>query len=252
MGSSIRYGLAAQQLVAARTAGIPGMRLPEDCRPTNLEDALEIQRRVRLLVDDTVGGWKCSVPGPNVAAAPIYTSTIHTVSPCPVSTEGHTVRVEPEIGFVLSRNVPPQHAIDFIDEAHLVLELIGGRYAEPTAASFPELLADNLSNQGLFVGPRVTCPPDQIPGEFPIRVESSEVLLLERHGRHPDGHPLCTAHSLMQFLARHEETLTVGQIFITGSFAGVIEVPLDCPLRFVFGDLGALVVHFCARLGSTA
>jgi 2-keto-4-pentenoate hydratase len=144
---------------------------------------------------EPVGGWKCSVPGPDVAAALVYSSTIHCASPCPVLTNGAPVRVEPEIGFVLARDLHPRLAgyseselQDAIAETRLILELIGGRYAEPASASFPELLADNLSNQGLSIGPLVPCAPAEIPGEFPITVESPDGVVLKHDGRHPDGH----------------------------------------------------------------
>jgi 2-keto-4-pentenoate hydratase len=252
MASSFYSGLAAQQLVAARKARTPGDRLPERCRPSNLEEALEIQRCVRVLLDDSVGGWKCSVPGPDVTAAPIYASTIHSAFPCPVLTYGAEVRVEPEIAFVLSRDLPLRDVgysegemLSAIAETHLVLELIGGRYAESAIASFPELLADNLSNQGLFVGPLVSREPGELPGEFPITVEGPKGVLMRRPGRHPDGHPLRTFCCLVQFLAQRGEALKKGQVIITGSFAGVLEVPVSVPIRLRFGELGVLTVQFC-------
>lgn len=171
----------------------------------------------------------------------------------PVLTDGAYVRVEPEIGFVLARDLQPRvsgynekEIPDAIGETRLVLELIGGRYAEPATASFPELLADDLSNQGLFIGPLLQCAPNEIPCEFPITVESPEGIMLKRDGRHPDGHPLKTFRWLIQFLSQRGEEMRAGQVFITGSFASVLEVSVSRSLRFHFDELGVLDVQFCA------
>ena len=69
---------AARYLVAARLAGRPGERLPESCRPADVDAALAIQKRVTELLGLPIGGWKCSVPTPPRPApmAPIYAPTI--------------------------------------------------------------------------------------------------------------------------------------------------------------------------------
>ena len=39
-----------------------------------------------------------------------------------------------------------------------MLEILGSRYSEPDSATFPEMLADGLANQGLLVGPVLRGP----------------------------------------------------------------------------------------------
>jgi 2-keto-4-pentenoate hydratase len=51
---------------------------------------------------------------------------------------------------------------------------------------------------------------------------------------------------LIHFLSQRGENLSAGQVFITGSFASVLDVPQNCPLRFRFGALGVLSVQFRA------
>jgi 2-keto-4-pentenoate hydratase len=253
MAEPILYGVAAQRLAVARRTRAPGGRLEAQCRPSNIEEALEIQRQVRMILNEPVGGWKCSLPGPIVMSAPIYAPDMFTASPCPVIADGGLARAEPEIAFVLGRDLPPRDSgyseteIDSaIAETRLVLELVGGRYAEPADLSFPELLADHLSNQGLFVGPLVLTDPREIRGEFRIAVAAYGAVLMECDGRHPDGHPLRAFHALVQFLTRQGEALTNGQVFITGSYAGVLQLPIGVAIRIRFGDLGVLDVEFRA------
>ena len=243
--------------MAARRARQPGGRIPESCRPTDCEGALSIQRRVSELIGDQIGGWKASVPPPGIInLAPIYASTIYTASPCPVLTSSLTMSIEPEVAFVLGRDLGPRAAPyteseirSAISETRLVLELLRGRYAEQEFVTFPEKLADGLTNQGLFVGPIVNGGLDRLLESLPITVEQLTVEQCDRPpvthaGRHPSGHPLAPLYWLANFLASGGEGLAAGQIVTTGSYCGVLEVPVGEPLRITFDGLGALSVQF--------
>src|SRR5438552_16865947 len=107
---NLRTEAAARQQVAARLARRPGARLAESCRSRVIQTALAIRRRVGELLHFDVGGWKCSLPIPDKAAfmAPIYAPTITSASPCSVLAEGAKARVEPEIAFVLGRDLKPR------------------------------------------------------------------------------------------------------------------------------------------------
>jgi len=242
---------AAQFLYAARRSRTPGPRIPVDARPADVADALAIQKRVGELVGQPAGGWKCSVPSDPrpVLAAPIFAPTIVSTSPCPVIASSATAKIEPEIAFIVARDLPAR-ATAYSDaeirsalrEARFVLELIGPRYADPAAITFPELLADSVANLGLFVGPVV---PDALarPLEaFPLTVRSGDKVLATRDGQHPDGHPLRPLYWLANYLAARGDPLRAGQIVTTGSYCGVIEVPFDMPLTIQYGDLGSLAV----------
>lgn len=242
---------AARVLYDARAGGRLLAGLPAECRPATVDDALAIQRRVGALVGQPVGGWKCSAPTEPrpVAAAPIFAPTIRSESPCPVATGGPLAKVEPEIAFVLARDLPARAAPYSDDEvrgavreARLVLELIGARYADPAAVGFPELLADGIANLGLFVGPVLRDPWQRALEGFPVTVTRDGAPFATRDGRHPDGHPLRPLLWLANYLAGRGDHLRAGQIVTTGSYCGVIEVPLGEPLVFAFGDLGSLAV----------
>src|SRR6202171_1180619 len=190
---------AARHLVAARVSRHAGERLPEACRPADVAEALAIQERVRELLGTAIGGWKCSLPsaGREIAAAPIFASAITSDSPCPILPIGGKARIEPEIAFVIGHDLPSR-ATPYSDaevraairETRIVLELIGPRYADPAAVTYPEFLADNIANQGLFVGP-VVADALGLPLEaFRITIDTPNGQLLVRGGTHPDGHPL--------------------------------------------------------------
>ncbi len=73
-------------------------------------------------------------------------------------------------------------------------------------------------------------------------MRSSNETLATREGKHPDGHPLLPLYWLANYLASHGAPLRAGQIVTTGSYAGVLDVPLDTELAFTYGDLGTLTV----------
>jgi 2-keto-4-pentenoate hydratase len=245
---------AARQLLAARRARQPGPPLPEACRPAALEDALAIQRRVQALLGVATGGWKCSLPTPERALpyAAIFAPSIFRASPCPVSAR-RIARIEPEVAFVLGCDLPPRaggYADDevraAIAETRLVLELLSSRYADPAAVSFPEMLADQVANEGLFVGPVLEDGLKRALGGFPIAVDGPAGPLHRRDGRHPDGHPLRPLVWLAGHLAAGEERggLEAGQIVTTGSYAGALEVPVGAGIAVQFGGLGRIEVEF--------
>jgi 2-keto-4-pentenoate hydratase len=243
---------AAQYLVAARRSGRPGARLPEACRPADLESALAIQQRVGALLGQEIGGWKCSLPPAEgrILAAPIFSPAVVRTSPCAVIATGATVKIEPEVAFVMGRDLhrrdTPYSEAEVsaaVAEIRLVLELIGTRYADPAAVSWHEMMADNMNNQGLFVGPLVPGGFAAALETFPVTLRTPAGVLSVHKGRHGDGHPLRPLVWLANFLAQRGEGLRAGQIVTTGSYAGAIDVPLGQPLTVTFGDLGAIAIE---------
>jgi 2-keto-4-pentenoate hydratase len=249
---------AARILVARRLSGEQGARLPERCRPTSLQDAFDIQRAVSALLGDARGervkAWKCALPAAErLVAAPIYARTVHAASPCPAWTRAGQVRVEPELAFVLGRDLPPRdapYAPEEVDAAiastHLALELIDSRYSPDDAAeaSFAEKLADGLVNQGLFIGPAVDAETSRLASDFDIRVRLADGGEAHHVGHHPNGLPRSPLYWLAEFLRSQGQGLLAGQAVITGSYAGSFTLPLGQDIAIQYGDLGSLSVHF--------
>jgi len=243
---------AARLLAAARASGRAGPRLPEGCRPADLESALAIQRRVVALLGQDVGGWKCSLPpgAGRINAAPILARTIFRASPCTIAAAGATARIEPEVAFVMGGDLPRRDTAyseaevrAAIAETRLALELLGTRYADPASVGWHEMMADCMQNQGLLVGPVVPRGLDAALEAFPVTVGGAGGVLSTHDGRHGDGHPLRPLHWLANFLAARGEGLRAGQVVTTGSYAGAIEVPLGEPLTVTFGDLGVIATE---------
>ena len=251
---------AAQYLTELRNTGRFGARLPEPSRPATLDDALKIQDRMVRVYGQEVGGYKCSVPkAERTVIAPIFAPTIQSSGPCYVRAAtpqaGDTARIEPEIAFMLGRDLPPR-ATPYteaeiraaVGEVRLVLELLACRYLDPKELPFVEMLADCVSNQGLFVGPVVAGGLEAELTKFALRIEridgAAPAMVKEQEGKHPDGNPLLPLYWIANFQAARGNGLRAGQIITTGSYAGMIDVPLAVPLRIQFGGLGEILVEF--------
>lgn len=241
---------AAQHLLAARMSNAPGPRIPEAFRPEDTDSALAIQDRVLERLGETVGGWKCGVPNPNTGpiVATIPASAILRSSPCTVF--GAKGQIEPEIAFVVGRDLPsratpysPDEIRGAIREARLVLELITTRYADKASVAPAEVLADAFNNHGLLIGPVIPNVFDHPLEKLHARIHSAAGPLFDKEQNHPSGHPMNSFSWLVHFLNSRGQGLKAGQVVTTGSYAGIVDAPLNTPIHVELGDLGTLDVE---------
>lgn len=249
---------AAAILTQRRIDGSQGDRLPQEIRPQNIDDALAIQDAVTELwcdeMDDSVGGWKCLLPPQDkIIVGPIYTSSINSVSPVSLWPKGDLARIEPEMGFVFAKDLPtraePYTAAEVdaaIARTHMALELINCRYATPGDCEFPEMLADSLLNQGMFVGPQIDAGLAKTKAELAIKITTNGVTT-DYAGKHPNQAPRAGLYWLAEFLRQQGKGIVAGQVVITGSFAGVIEVPLNTDVKIQYENLGEMTVRFLKK-----
>ncbi|HEV2202819.1 MAG TPA: hypothetical protein VGR73_23625 [Bryobacteraceae bacterium] len=237
---------AARLFLRARQTRTPGPRLPESCRPLDADAALAIQRRTLELLGEKTGGWKCGIPTPNgVMLAPITASAIFRASPCAVP--GPKATIEPEIAFVMGRDLPPRGAAytdeeirDAILESRFVLELLDTRFANKGEASFFEILADCYNNWGLFVGPVVPNALSLPLESLHAKIATPATTIFDGVRPHPSGHPLKPFIWLARYLNGRGDGLKAGEIVTTGSYAGIVEVPIGQPLRVELEGIGVL------------
>ncbi|WP_292932272.1 fumarylacetoacetate hydrolase family protein [Noviherbaspirillum sp.] len=243
---------AASILATRRKNADQGPRLPESCRPLDVDTALAIQSSVTEQLDVAVRAWKCATPSEGrIVMAPIYAVTVQGAGDCPAIVRAGHVRVEPELAFILGKDLPARDAaytpaeVDAaIAETRLALELIDSRYRDPAGASFAENLADGLLNQGLFIGMAVDGEKARTTATLPIRVtlESGHETLLD--GRHPNADPRAPLYWLAEFLRSKGTGLQAGQAVITGSYAGSFDLPVGQEATIRYGELGDLTVRF--------
>ncbi len=247
---------AATELTARRNSGKPGPRLPESCRPLELEDAWQVQQAVTLALGQAVGGWKAALPSPGkLVLAPVYRPSISRSALCsvpfPVDSSPDSLKVETELAFVLAKDLPAREQpyteaeVDAaVGSVHAALEICANRYADPTGFSFAEMLADGLVNNGVWLGPELEAPDR---AAFELNWQAGDEPRQTVQGKHPNGHPRAPLYWLANFLRERGLGLEAGQVVITGSYAGVLTVPAGKTLRFEYAGLARFEVEFQRR-----
>lgn len=244
---------AAAELVRARQTNSRLDALPCDDGVLSLEQGFQIQQQVGVLAGKKVGGWKCALPKPGKwIVAPIYADDIVRSSQYPLNVASSTVRIEPELACVLGADLPARPApytsddiLRSISEVRLALEVIDCRYTDPQKVAFEQLLADGLFNHGLVLGPEATSlSSNNLPVCLDVTLRYPGVEPVSICGAHPDHDPVSPIVWLANFLSAHGIDLQAGQVVITGSYAGVLEVPTQQPLDIQFGEAGSLPVFF--------
>ncbi|MFN6972048.1 MAG: fumarylacetoacetate hydrolase family protein [Rheinheimera sp.] len=255
---------AATMLATRRQSGVVGPLVAEQARPQMLEEAFALQQQVALAMAEPVAGWKCLLPTPEkIVVAPIYASSVsqsdsHSAQPATCSLWPSTVpasaglaRVEPELAFVLQQDLPARaepYSNAEIDAAigatHLALELIQSRFSHDSGAGFFDQLADGLFNQGLFLGPEIHTQAGWSGEQFDLVLRFVDGREQHFAAVHPNQQPKAGLYWLVNFLSAHQITLKAGQAVITGSYAGVLDLPFNEEIQFQYGDWGQFRLRF--------
>jgi len=244
---------AASELAARRTSGKTGPRLPESCRPQELEDAWQVQQAVTRTLGQAVGGWKASLPSAGkLVVGPIYQPAISRAALCsvpfPTDSSPDSLKIETELAFLLAGDLPAREQpyteaeIDVaVGSVHAALEICASRYTDPTGFAFAEMLADGLVNNGLWLGPELAAPE---AAAFELIWQAGEQPRQTVQGKHPNGHPRAPLYWLANFLRERGLGLKAGQAVITGSYAGVLTVPAGEVVTFEYAGLARFEVAF--------
>lgn len=252
-----KFTETAQQLLARRVPGTKAYGLADAFKPTTIEDALVVQQEMIKLRSDSVAGWKCLIPlaENKIIIAPIFSDTVRKGEQCEIMKDNGKVRVEPEIAFVLNKDLPARDTDyseaeinDAIGSCHMALELIQKRFSDDAEVEFPELLADGLVNQGVFIGPEIDKALAFTASNFKLSFkqtdENGEVSEQVFDGVHPDPLPQLPIYWALNFMTKRGTTFKKGEAFITGSYAGVVEVDFDKKTDIEYTGIGSYTVVF--------
>lgn len=236
------------ELVQRRCAGVMAALPPQPLRPQDSAGAFALQQAFADVYGEVIG-WKCGVPGHTDdgqvkwVVAPLYQRELQQGAACALwpSVNG-LARVEPEYAYPLVADIPAADAaatdlshaaIDaLLGTPKLAFELIQSRFAADAGAQFFDQLADGLFNQGVWLGPTLT---QAEAAEFTLNLTVDGQPTQPLAARHPNMAPRLPIYWLVNFLRRQGIQLHAGQHLITGSFAGVIELPFDQPVSWQFG-----------------
>ncbi len=255
--SADQIDAAAQQLLQRRQNGQLAGLLADQYRPLLLADALAVQLQVATQYSAVIG-WKCGLPSVDangqlkIVLGPLYQNELQQGTQCALRPSGAGLaRVEPEYAYPLLADLLPDDqtlsdadVFALIGTPHLALELIQSRYQPDAGAVYPDQLADGLFNQGLWLGP-VLNGPEQ--ASFALTLTQSGEASVIHAARHPNDNPRAPLPWLVNFLRSQGIALRAGQVLITGSFAGVLDLPFGADIRWQFGDEPAFQLSFCPR-----
>ena len=251
MTNNNKFSLAASEYLRRRVAGTKASRLDIAIRPQNIEEALSVQTQLISQRSDDVGGWKCLLPfDDKVIVGPIFSDTVQSGAICKLLKDENKVRIEPEIVFVLNKDLPAKdtdYSEEEINEAigscHMALELMQNRFADDSNAEFPELLADVLVNQGLFVGPEIDREKAFSAHHINLSLTQGDNVQ-QFEGVHPNPLPHLPVYWLINYMTKRGTSFTKGQALTTGSYAGIVEVDFDIETTIKYENIGEYKVMF--------
>jgi len=108
-------------------------------------------------------------------------------------------------------------------------------------------LADGLVNQGLWIGPEVSTEAGLNLHEYVLGIKLADGSEQQIDAKHPNGHARAGLYWLVNFLSEQRIGLYKGQYVITGSYAGLLKLPMSQELVLTYGDLGKFSIQFVTR-----
>lgn len=157
-------------------------------------------------------------------------------------------RIEPEISFVLSKDVTgPGLTIDdladAVDHAVISLEIIDSRIAD-WKITLADTIADNASSGAVLVG-EGTAQLDSVDlAALPVSMRRNGEIVGEGVGAAVLGHPLEGALWLANTLGALGQTLPAGSLIMAGSITAAVAIAPGDTISASFGELGTLKVTF--------
>ncbi len=231
-------------LLKAYRTGIPGAT-PLDSPEMTRQAAYASQRAIwqTLVGNVRPTAWKIGAPTLDAEpfAAPVFPQRLAT-SPAELErTLFASLAVEAEIAFHFGRDLPPrplpytrQEIIDAIASAHVAIELVDSRLADPKTAGPMYCLADNLLNGALIVGDAIANWRELRFAECRLRIHANHALIQECTGHAPLGDLF---HCLPWWIT-HAGGAKQGDLVTTGAWSGAQPVDLPNQLTVEFVGLG--------------
>jgi 2-keto-4-pentenoate hydratase len=218
---------AASLLAAARRTGTPLERLPDDCRPATIEEALAIQDALVRTLGERVAGYKVArLPGGHLAHGVIVGSRVIASGGEVDARDVPLLGMEAEIAFRFLRDVPPR-AQDYSYEevaervvAFPALEIVATRYRDYLGTPVIERAADFMSNGAFVVGADQPQWRSMDLVNLAVSLSFDDGIIAERTGGHVTGDPLLPAVDLVNAL-RASGGVRAGQMMTTGTYTGL-------------------------------
>jgi len=218
---------AAALLIRARQTRIPLERLPEDCRPATLEEALRIQDAIVRQLGETVAGWKVGglIDG-RQSFGVILGSRVVPSGGSVDARDMPLLGMEAEVAFRFLRDAPPRAAAYSHEEvaalvvAFPAIEVVATRYRDYKGTPVIERTADCMSNGAFVVGAERADWRSLDLVRIPVSLAFDDTLVAQAVGGHAASDPLRPAVDLVNTL-RSGSGVRAGQMMTTGTYTGL-------------------------------
>ena len=242
---------AAELLIEARKSG-PINDLPDNYRPTNIDDVYAIHDAVADKLGPVLG-WKVGAKNATAepVCAPLLAGTIYQ-SPVQLDPQKFTMRgMESEIAFHFASDLPARdkpyskgQVLDAIDMAFPAIEINESRYVDSDALDPMTKLADNILNGALILGPPWSEWQNLVVADQPVEMRFDDKLLYSHKG----GNNAVDILRLVVWIANHMRKkgpgIAVGQVVTTGSWTGLHKAGRAKKVVTSFPGIGDVTVNF--------
>ena len=251
---------AAELLVTARRERRQ-ITLPEDCRPTTVEDAFTIQDLVAAKLwpgpaaNKRVTAWKTGAASPEAEpfGAPIGPELIYPSGTTLPAADFHMIGIECELVYRFGADLPPidgqyedAQVVEAITSIHPAIELVDTRLAAWKRADDLSKLADNQSNGGLVIGDALADWQRIVPEKQRVVLTVNGDRLADTVGGNSAGNPLWLLVWMVNHCAGRIGGLRAGDVITTGSYTGVDFVEPGAQIVADFPGIGQARISFAA------
>ncbi len=231
----------AQRLDAALLEAREIERLSVEHTSITLEDAYRIQQagvRLREARGEKIIGYKMGLTsaakraqmGLDTSIYGVLTDRMRVGEDVPFSLAGKIhPKVEPEIGFVTSRElrwpVTPEEALSACSSVFAGLEILDSRYVGFKYFSLPDVVADNSSSAWFVMG-RMEAAKLSLDALGNIEMEMSVEGGVSQSARSSEilGNPVFSLVELVRLLQSHGKSLPGGSIVLAGAATTAVQL----------------------------
>jgi 2-oxo-3-hexenedioate decarboxylase len=156
-------------------------------------------------------------------------------------------RVEPEIAFLLARDLPAPATVTSVlaatEAVFAAIDVLDSRY-ENFRFTLPDVIADNASAGLFLLGPTVL-PPSQIPDLRLLGcvLRTNGDVVETAAGAATMGHPAAAVAWLANRLAAHKQTLRAGWLVFSGGLTEPVHLRPGVSVAAEFDGLGTIEVY---------
>lgn len=155
-------------------------------------------------------------------------------------------RIEPEIAFVMARDLVGPHvtaadALAAVGSVHAAFEVIDSRY-ENFSFSLPDVVADNASAASFFLSDHGVSPDEIHLAAEPVELWEDDRVVAEATGAAVLGDPAEALAMAANALAERGGAVEASWVVLTGALTDAIRLQAGSRYRASFRHLGVLTV----------